>query len=127
MKLPFMVVFRGAAIGLAGLTYIWGLAGVAVTAFAGIPVTKLDSLADASDLHWGGVFRKGELLAARRKRPDCSVRRSVELAGIRMRKPRFEEYPFQFDHLLAGAEQVQLAGDWPRAAEIYEYMENHYG
>jgi len=84
-------------------------------------------LADASDLHWGGVFRKGELLAARRKRPDCSVRRSVELAGIRTRKPRFEEYPFQFDHLLAGAEQVQLAGDWPRAAELYEYMENHYG
>lgn len=52
MKLPFMVVYRGAAIGFAGLTYIWGLAGVAVTAFAGIPVTKLDSLADASDFRF---------------------------------------------------------------------------
>ena len=52
MKLPFMVVFRGAAIGLAGLTYIWGLVGVSVTAFAGIPVTKLDSLGDASDFRF---------------------------------------------------------------------------
>jgi len=84
-------------------------------------------LAEATDSRWGAVFRKSELEYARRQFNHLPLRRAVEAAGICIRKPAFEEYPFQFDHFLAAAEQKQQEGDWVYAARIYEYLAEHFG
>ena len=55
-----------------------------------------------------------------------SVRESIAAGGIKVRLPREDEYPFQFDNLLAGAEEVERQGDYLRASQIYDYIQKHY-
>lgn len=84
-------------------------------------------LPESSEHQWGAVFRKSELVSARSKSPQLGLRESAEAAGIYIRKPKFEEYPFQFDHILMGAEQVQREEGWMRASRLYEHLSSHFG
>ena len=84
-------------------------------------------LVEATESQWGGVFRRAELSEARRNFAHLPLRQSAEAAGIRMRKPKIEEYPFQFDNRLTMAEQMQREGNWIRAAEIYEGLGMRFG
>ncbi len=84
-------------------------------------------LIESSPRQWGAVFRTSELRRAREQFGHLPLRESIQAAGIAVRKPKLEEYPFQFDYILAGAEQVELEGDWLRAAAIYDYLAEHFG
>jgi glycosyltransferase involved in cell wall biosynthesis len=84
-------------------------------------------LGESSERQWGAVFRTSELRRARERFGHLPLQESIQAAGITVRKPKFEEYPFQFDFILAGAEQVEREGDWLRAAAIYEHLADHFG
>lgn len=75
----------------------------------------------------GYVLRTCDLLRARREFAHLPLEASLRAAGIAIRKPEFEEFPFLFDHTMTGAEQVQQEGNWAHAARIYEHLEEHYG
>ena len=76
--------------------------------------------------NWAAVFRRGQVERARRCHGELEVRESIGAGGIKMRLPCEEEYPFQFDNLLAGAEEVEKQGDYLRASQIYDYIQKHY-
>ncbi len=83
-------------------------------------------LIGSSQRSWAAVFRREQLERARRQYRHLPVRESAIAAGIRLRQPRMEEFPFQFDNLLSAAEMVEREGDWFKASQIYEYIhENH--
>ena len=91
----------------------------------------------STDGCWAAVFRKGELeRALANSRPPLSavadskggsVRQSLASAGISIRRPCSEEFPFQFDALLTDARVAQVDGNWSGAGQIYEYIGRHYG
>jgi tetratricopeptide (TPR) repeat protein len=54
------------------------------------------------------------------------VRESVAATGIKLREPRYEEFPFQFDDLVKAVEEVEEKGDWLYASQIFEYMCENY-
>lgn len=80
----------------------------------------------SSDQMWAGVFRKDDLLAARRGFPNLSLRESLVSAGLTIREPTFEELPFQFDHILHQAQLAEKDGDWVQAARLFEHIRQHY-
>lgn len=80
----------------------------------------------SNERNWAAVFRRCQVERARSGRGELSVRESVAAAGIKVRLPREDEYPFQFDNLLAGAEEVERQGDYLRASQIYDYIQEHY-
>ncbi|HOK65218.1 MAG TPA: glycosyltransferase [Anaerohalosphaeraceae bacterium] len=84
-------------------------------------------LVEATETCWGAVFRTEELRRVRRQYGHLPLRASLQAGGFSVRKPKFEEYPFRFDHFLAAAEQVQQEGDWGYAAQIYAYLAEHFG
>ena len=84
---------------------------------------QLDS---STDELWAGVFRKEELLDARKKFPQLSVQQSLMNCGIAVRKLRSDEIPFQFDSLLKEGKTAEENGNWSQAAEIFEYIADHY-
>jgi len=69
---------------------------------------------------WGAVFRKDELLRARRNHPHLSIRRSVEADNIRVRWADMAEFPFVFDHVLKQAQALAGEGSWLEAARMFE-------
>jgi pyridoxal phosphate enzyme (YggS family) len=76
-------------------------------------------LMGAGKEHWGAVFRRAELLAARRNHPDMTVRQSVQAANFDIRAPQPEELPFQFDNVLKHAQKLEEEASWLLAAEFY--------
>ena len=75
---------------------------------------------------WAAVVRKDDLQFARTSHPNLPVRESLRTAGIVLKHPDFEEYPFQFDNLLQKALSAEKDGDWSQAGQMYEYIaENH--
>jgi glycosyltransferase involved in cell wall biosynthesis len=75
---------------------------------------------------WAAVVRKDDLQFARTSHPNLPVRESLRAAGIVLKHPDFEEYPFQFDNLLQKALSAEKDGDWSQAGQMYEYIaENH--
>mgnify|MGYP006280410699 CR=1 FL=1 len=76
---------------------------------------------------WSALMNRQTLLRARRERPDLTVRRSVQAAGVRVRNPEFEELPFQFDELLRQAYQAESDGRWADAARVYGECRRRYG
>jgi len=72
------------------------------------------------------VARKDDLLYARKSFPNLSVYKSLKAAGVVVRRLRPEEIPFQFDQLLQEAKSEQKQGNWAQAAEIFEYIADHY-
>jgi tetratricopeptide (TPR) repeat protein len=83
-------------------------------------------LEGSKDEFWAAVVRKDDLQFARRSFPDLPVRQSLSAAGIIIRQLRPEEIPFQFDILLREARLVEKDGNWAKAAEIFEYIADHY-
>ncbi len=83
-------------------------------------------LEDATDSLWAAVLKKEDLYSARKNFPHLSLTDSLEAAGIKLGKPKYEEFPFQFDNMLQQAFSAQNDGNWLQAAQIYEYIaENH--
>jgi glycosyltransferase involved in cell wall biosynthesis len=80
----------------------------------------------STDELWAAVVTKNDLQFARRGFPNLSVRESLRAAGIVLKHPDFEEYPFQFDNLLQQALSSEKDGDFSKAGQMYEYIaENH--
>ena len=74
-----------------------------------------------------GVFRKHELLHARRTRCDCSIKRSLEAAGLIVRDVDHDELPFAFDDLLNTAKALEKNGESLKAARLYEHIDREHG
>ncbi len=83
-------------------------------------------LEDSTDRLWAVVVKKNDLQCARRSFPHLSVRESLNAAGIAIRRLQPEEIPFQFDQLLEKAKSAEKTGDWSKAAEMFEYITEHY-
>ena len=82
---------------------------------------------EATPQCWGAVLATDTLRAARRSHPQLPVQASLSAAGIEIRKPRFEQYPFQFDLLLRMARQQEREGDWRSAVRVYDFAARQYG
>lgn len=80
----------------------------------------------ASGSSWAAVLRRTDLCQPRRAHPHLSVEASLTAAGIRVRRPREEELPFQFDELLRQAKLAMDDGNWVTAARLFEYMAEHH-
>jgi len=83
-------------------------------------------LEDSTERLWAVVVRKNDLQYARRSFPHLSVRESLNAAGIAIRRLQPEEIPFQFDQLLEKAKSAEKNGNWSKAAEMFEYITEHY-
>jgi glycosyltransferase involved in cell wall biosynthesis len=80
----------------------------------------------STDELWAAAVAKEDLQLARRSFPSLSVRQSLIAAGVVLKHPDFEEYPFQFDNLLGQALLAEKDGDSLKAGQIYEHIaENH--
>jgi len=75
---------------------------------------------------WAVVVRKDHLCLARSKCPHSPIREGLMAAGINVRRLRPNEIPFQFDTLLKQARAEEECGNLKKAAEIYEYIGDHY-
>ena len=84
-------------------------------------------LDESQGQRWGATMRTELLAESRRRFGDMGIREGLEAVGAGIRKPKFEEYPFLFDHFLSAAELTERDGDWGRAARIYEYIEQRCG
>ncbi len=51
---------------------------------------------------------------------------SVAAAGIKLREPRYADFPFKFDGLVKAAVGVEEKGNWLYASQIFEYICEHY-
>jgi glycosyltransferase involved in cell wall biosynthesis len=79
-----------------------------------------------TDKLWAAVLTKEDLQFARRSFPDLSIHESLRAAGIVLKHPNFEEYPFQFDNLLQQALSAEKDGNFSQAGQMYEFIvENH--
>jgi len=80
----------------------------------------------ASGSSWAAVLRRSDLYPPRKAHPHLSVEASLATAGIRVRRPREEELPFQFDELLRQAKLATDDGNWVAAARLFEYVAGHH-
>jgi glycosyltransferase involved in cell wall biosynthesis len=76
---------------------------------------------------WGAVVRRSDLQQARATYPHLSIESSLAACGVRVRSPRPEEFPFQFDELLRQGKLAETEGDWTLAAQLFERMGRQYG
>jgi glycosyltransferase involved in cell wall biosynthesis len=72
------------------------------------------------------VFRRDELLAARREHPHLSVSQSLKAAGVSLRESDPGEMLFLFDGLLSVADMQEREGNWSAAARVYEGILQRY-
>jgi hypothetical protein len=84
-------------------------------------------LGGATPESWAAVLRRADLDQARRAYVQLSVEASLVAAGIRVRRPKEEELPFQFDDLLRDAKLAEADGDWGTAARLFEQMRDRFG
>lgn len=75
---------------------------------------------------WGAVLRRADLQRARTAHRNLSVEASLTACGIRVRRPRAQELPFEFDEILRQAWQAESDGDWALAARGFEYLAAHH-
>ena len=75
---------------------------------------------------WSAVFKREQIERARQQYGSLPVQESVAATGIKLREPRYEEFPFQFDDLVKAVEEVEEKGDWLYASQIFEYMCENY-
>ncbi len=83
-------------------------------------------LEDSTERLWAVVLKKEDLQHARKSFPNLAIRESLNAAGIKIRRLQPEEIPFQFDQLLEKAKSAEKNGNWPKAAEMFEYITRHY-
>ncbi|MHC5059879.1 MAG: glycosyltransferase family 2 protein [Planctomycetota bacterium] len=75
---------------------------------------------------WSAVFGRDQLIRARRVAGHLPLVDSILASGIKLRKPEVSEYPLMFDNLMTGAEEIEEQANWPHAAEVFEYLAEHY-
>ena len=75
---------------------------------------------------WAVVAHKEHLQLARGKFPHLPLRDGLISAGVNVRRIRPDEIPFQFDSLVKEAKDEEKAHNWKQAAEVYEYIGEHY-
>lgn len=80
----------------------------------------------SDDRKWGVVIRRADLERARKAYPQLSMHDSLAACGISLSLPAPENLPFLFDHLLREATEAKADGDWPAAAQLFEYMGAHF-
>lgn len=78
--------------------------------------------AGATEQCWAVVLRRADLQQSRQAHPHLPVDASLTAAGIRVRQPKVQELPFQFDELLRQAKLAEADGDWVMAARLFERM-----
>jgi glycosyltransferase involved in cell wall biosynthesis len=83
-------------------------------------------LEDSTPACWAVVARKEHLCLACSKYPHLPVREGLMASGINVRRLRPDEIPFQLDRLLKEAQTEEGCSNWKKAAEIYEYIGDHY-
>jgi glycosyltransferase involved in cell wall biosynthesis len=76
---------------------------------------------------FSAVFRREQLDRARPALKHCGFIEAVQQAGVVFKKPRMEQYPFYFDHLLCTARELEDNGDWLKAVQFHEMMCRDYG
>jgi hypothetical protein len=81
---------------------------------------------DSTDELWAAVLKKDDLRLARTSFRNLPVRESLKAAGIALRHPAYEEFPFQLDNLLQQARSAQKDGNWSQAAQIYESIADRH-
>jgi glycosyltransferase involved in cell wall biosynthesis len=81
---------------------------------------------ESDPAHFGAVGHTRTLRDAVERGHSLSAQ-SLRSAGLEVRKPRVDEYPFQFDNLLCSTEMQQIEGQWGQAAKIYDYLAEHFG
>jgi glycosyltransferase involved in cell wall biosynthesis len=84
-------------------------------------------VAEATPPSWAAVLRRSDLERARQAHPRLSVEASLAAIGVRVRRPRAEELPFQFDELLRQAKLAEADGEWLKAARLFEQMGQRWG
>jgi len=84
-------------------------------------------LEGATPQSWAAVLRRTDLDQARRAHVHLPVEASLAAADIRVRRPKEEELPFQFDDLLLQAKLAEADGDWIAAARLFERMGERFG
>ncbi len=83
-------------------------------------------LEGSTDALWAVVLRKADLQYARNGFPDLPLRKSLEAAGVVIRRPSVEEIPFQFDNLFQQARSATKNGSFADAARMFEYIADHH-
>jgi glycosyltransferase involved in cell wall biosynthesis len=83
-------------------------------------------LEGSTDSLWGFVARKDVLQEARKNFAHLPIRQSLSAAGIEVTQADIEELPFQFDDLLQQAQSAEKEGDYRQAAQMFEYIGEHY-
>ena len=83
-------------------------------------------LAESDNENLAVIIKKENIEYARKSFPHLNLPESLKAAGISLRMPDYEEYPFQFDNILHQAMSEEKNGNWLQAAEMYMYLaENH--
>jgi glycosyltransferase involved in cell wall biosynthesis len=88
---------------------------------------SLFEIKESDEAHFGAVGHTQAWREALGRGCPVLSAQALRAAGLDVRKPRFEEYPFQFDNLLCSTEMMQIEGQWQQAAKIYDYMACHFG
>ncbi len=88
--------------------------------------TEAFELVGSRDQCWAAIFTQQQLKRAREFFGHLPVKESVLAAGIKLREPKVEEYPFQLDNLITCAEEAAEKGDYKYASQIYDFSRNHY-
>ena len=57
---------------------------------------------------------------------ETSKMQSLEASGVVLRKPSYEQLPFQFDDLLQQAQRHKRDGSWAQAAHMFAYIAEHH-
>ncbi len=83
-------------------------------------------LEGTGDGQWGAVLSRADLEWARRAYPHLSIEASLMACGVKVRPPRLEELPFQFDEMLRRGKLAEADGDWSIAARLFEQMGQRY-
>ena len=84
-------------------------------------------IVEATDSCWGAVLAKDSLAHLRKAHPALSIRRAALVSGMTVKKPAVADYPFQFDHLLTVARELESQGDWAQAGRMYQHIASHCG
>ena len=88
--------------------------------------TEAFELIGSNDRCWAAIFKRQQLKRAREFFGHLPVKESVLAAGIKLREPKTEEYPFQFDNLVTCAEDAAEKGDFKYASQIYDFTRDQY-
>ncbi len=84
-------------------------------------------LVDSTEGAFAAVFTKEQLVRARRNSGQFPLKQSLADSGIKMRKPKIDEYPFNMDNIMMSAIEFEKNGQWLEAAKVMKYLFDNFG